>query len=144
MVDGTAYYMAVSLLAGDVVSNIHVAISTGGASLTLSKAGLYTLAGAQLAVSADQGTAWQSAGTKAAAMGTPYTVPTSGLYYAGIVSKGGTLPTLLRGFSNTLAAAATAIGSGVAPTGAQTGQTDLVDPATITAASGIAYWVGVS
>ncbi len=142
---GTIYFMAVPLLAGDVVSNISVAVAVAGAGMTLSKLGLYSTAGVLLASSADLGTAWHSQGTKTAAMAVAYTVPTSGLYYAAFLGvTGTTMPTLLRGFSNTLAVAASAIGSGLAPTGAQKGQTDLVDPATITAASGIAYWVGVS
>ena len=146
MVDGTAYFMAVPLLAGDVVSSVSIAATTVGAGMTLSKVGLYALDGTRLAVSADLGAGWEGTdGTKTGALTAPYTVPTSGLYYAAIIGKTGTtMPTLLRGLSNTIIDAMTAIGSGACPAGSQTGQTDLPASATITPAVGIGFWVGVS
>jgi hypothetical protein len=143
MVDGTAYLIGVGLRANDRIANVAIIVATGGATLTLSKVGLYKKDGTRVAVSDDQGTAWQSAGLKNVALSSAYMVPVDDIYYVAIVSKGGTLPTLIRG-SNSLSAAV-AVGSGSLPYGSVTAQTDL--PASLTVAAGtapIAYWVGVS
>lgn len=145
MTDGVAYFMKIGLRAGDVVTNIVIGITTAGTATTLSKAGLYTKAGVQLAASADQGSAWNSTGIKSVAMGTPYTVPADDGYYVCVVSKATTtLATLLRGANNSLATAA--VGTGMAEIGTQTAQTDLPSPATITFGSGSpqGFWVGIS
>ena len=142
-IDGTVYYVLVGLKEGDVVSSLSVYIPTAcqGATMTLSKLGLYSTGGTQLAVSAGQGTAWESAGLKTAAMTTPYTAPSNMAAYVAIVAKGTTLPTFLRG--PTFAQVSSPIGSGTRPIAAQTAQTDLPSPGTLSA-GGIGYYVAVS
>lgn len=143
MTDGTVYYLAVELKAGDLVTNCHVIVSSAGATVTLSKLGLYDKSLARLALSADQGTAWESTGLKTAAMGTPYRVLVDDLYYVAAISKAtGTLPTLLRNTAQALGSPV--VGSGVRDYGNQTGQTDLPSPGTIGGSAPIGYWVGVS
>jgi hypothetical protein len=144
LVDGNAYFMLVGLRAGDVVTNVSVAVVTAGSSVTLSKVGLYSTAGTRLALSADQGTNWQTAGLYTCAMATPYTVLTDGEYYAALVSKASvTLPALGRANSGVVAGAS--ISSSPLLFGLQTGQTDLPASATIVGTSAAtAFWVGVS
>lgn len=145
LIDGTVYFMSVGLHASDFAASVTICVTTLGATVTLSKVGLYDKNGVQRAVSADQGTAWQSNGNKTIAFAAPYTVPADDGYYVAVVSKASvTLPTLLRSNANT-GGNAPGIGSGMAAFGIQTGQTDLPATATIsTAGSPIALWVAVS
>jgi hypothetical protein len=141
LIDGYAYFVAIGLKAGDVVTNISVVVNTVGATVTLSKVGLYSTAGTRLAVSADQGAAWESTGMKTIAMGTPYTVLTDGAYYVAVVCKATTLPYLIRGATQTYSYLK--VGTGIYPYGIQTGQTDLPASATI-GGGGLGIWAGIS
>jgi hypothetical protein len=142
LVDGTAYFMAVGLRANDLVSNISIAVGTAGSAVTLSKVGLYKKDGTRLAVSADQGTAWQSVGVKTIALASPYTVPVDDGYYVAVVSKATTtLPALVRA-QNGLQMGA--VGSGMAPAGVLAAQTDLPASATLSVFSTFGLWVAVS
>lgn len=133
MVDGTVYYAAMPLLAGDTVTNLSLFVQAAGAGVTLSKVGLYSSTGTLLASSADQGTNWQSTGLKTIALQAAYTVQTSGIYYAACVSKTGTtMPTLTRG-AGTNSMVSVAVGSGALPWAGQLAQTDLPSPGTISA-----------
>lgn len=147
LVDGTAYFTAIPLFSGSTVTNISVPVSVAAVGMTLSKVGLYDSAGNRLAVSADQGAAWESTGMKTIAVVTPYAVPTSGLYYAALVAKATvTLPTVLRSSSGigTLVTGMTAIGAGKLPVGTLTAQTDLAATAAITLGSPSSLWIGIS
>src|SRR6185436_2150686 len=93
MIDGTVYYLMAPFKVGEVVTNICVYVQVGGATMTLSKVGLYDLAMARLALSADQTTSWQTAGKKEIALTSAYTVTADGALYMAIVAKGATLPT---------------------------------------------------
>ena len=141
-IDGTVYYMAVALLAGEVVTNISVIVNTAGVTMTLSKVGLYDSAFTRLALSADQTTAWESTGVKTIALTSPYTVLTTGLYYVAIVAKGATIPAFSR--TGTVALAAVAIGSGARPFAHQTGQTDLPATGTPAVTAPLPFWAGIS
>lgn len=143
LVSGTAYFSAIVMRAGTVVTNITVSVSVAGAAVTLSKVGLFTTAGAQLAVSADQGTSWQTTGNKTIAMATPYVVPTSGVYYvAAIAVFTSTAPALIRGSTGAGSIlAGTAIGSGILPFGVQLVQADMPSPATIILGTNVALAV---
>lgn len=144
LVDGVAYFVAIGLHAGDVVTNITVAISGAGSGVTLSKVGLYDKSGNRLGLSADQGTAWQSTGLKTIALTSAYTVPADDGYYVAIISKASvTVPSV--GRSTTMAAASGAIGSGMGAFGVETGQTDLDATCTISfVGSPICFWAGIS
>jgi hypothetical protein len=140
-ISGTAYFMSMGLLAGDVVTKLNILVTTAGASMTLSKVGLYDSSGTLLASSADQGTAWQSTGLKQISLSSPYTVTADGGYYAAVVAIGSTMPILTRGFNF---GPSDGVGSGMKPYGTQLSQTDLPSPATIGLTSPIAFWIGAS
>lgn len=146
LLDGAVNYAAVALLAGDVITNLNTVVTTGGVALTLSKLGVYDKLGNRLALSADQGAAWQATGMMTAAMLAPYAVLTSDLYYFAVVSKGGVLPTMLRNAVSGVTAALSVIGSKPPPLSAQAGQTDLPATGTIVAGSATAFgvWIGAS
>lgn len=85
------------------VTSIVVYAAAAGSTLTAGQcfAALYTAAGALIAQTADQATAWASTGLKIMALaGGPYPV-TAGDYYVGIWFNGTTGPSLVRsGFAN--------------------------------------------
>lgn len=143
LVDGTVYLMLVGLREGQIVTGASIVVSSSGSSVTLSKLGLYSTAGTRLAVTADQGTAWQSTGTKSPSFTSTYTVTSSGGYYVAVVAKASTtLPTLIRGTGD--ATQATVVGSGSLPFASVASQTDL--PSSLTVAAGgapKALWVGL-
>jgi hypothetical protein len=100
---GTMFMQAIYLEAGITVSNIswHSATTAAGTP-TNNILGLYSLARAKLAETANQTTAaWAAQTMKTIAVGTPYLVPTSGIYYIAfmmtattiITSKGNTAKT---------------------------------------------------
>jgi hypothetical protein len=141
LVDGSAYFLLVPLKAADTLTNIIIAVTSGGSGVTLSKVGIYSKTGTQLAASADQGTAWQSSGIKTIALSSPYTASADDGVYLAIVCKATvTMPVLARASSQ--GTVNSPVGSGVRPFAAQASQTDLPSPATLSAAGGIAYWVG--
>ncbi len=137
IVDGTVYFMGVQLYAGSTVSRISIGISTAGNGTSLSKVGLYDAAGNRLALSADQGAAWDSAGVKNIAMTASYLVPTSAWYYVAFVAKTATtMPTPVVSIATSsvvLGAIGPYNGGTTLRWGLQTGQTDLPSPATIVA-----------
>lgn len=145
-IGGTVYLMAVGALAGDVITNISIGISTAGAAMTASLVGIYDTAGNRVATSADQGTNWQSAGLKTIALTAPYVVPTTGALYAALVATGGTIPVFARGAAlGPALILAAAVGSGVIPFASLAGQTGLPSSLTIAAgAAPIAYWIALS
>ena len=138
----TAYFMRVPVTAGMVISNVIFSVTTAGAGMTLSKVGLYSKAGTQLAVSVDQGTNWQSTGTKTVPLSATYTVPADDVIYACILAIGTTLPTVARGGAT--GSQNTALSGGVTPYGTMATQTDLPSPATIVTSGGIAFAVALS
>jgi len=101
---GTLFMQAIYLKAGITVTSISISSATTAANgPTHWIMGLYSGARALLATSADQtSTAWGANTMKTLAMGTPYVVPSSGIYYIGffmtastaiITTKGNTAKT---------------------------------------------------
>lgn len=86
----TVAYAAVPVVAGQVITNLWVAVAVAGtwdSSTTGNQLGLYSFAGVQLGATAETPSLWTSAGWRGAAMAGAftYTVPSSGyLYIAGI------------------------------------------------------------
>jgi hypothetical protein len=143
LVDGTAYFQMVTLRKGSVVTNLHCCVTTAGTGTSLSKVGLYDSLGNRLAISADQGTAWNTAGMQSIAVTSPYTVLADGGYYLAVVAKTATtMPTMARGASS--ASQAAAISGFMAPFGTLAAQTDLPATATIVTTAAIAFWMGWS
>ena len=82
MVSGTVYYMQIELVRGQILTTSHIVVGTAGSAVTFAKIGLYDTAGLLLASTADQTSAWATVGVHSQAFTAPYTVPTTGLYYA--------------------------------------------------------------
>jgi hypothetical protein len=145
MVDGTVYYMAVGLKAGDRVPSIQLVFALSGNTMTLSKVGLYDRNINRVAVSNDQGAAWAPGGATGFPITAPlnavYTVPTSDLYYVAVVAKATvTLPTIAR------TGLIGALFTGFLPRfGNQTGQVDLPAVGVISTAipGPLALWCGI-
>lgn len=147
MISGTFYYVAIALLAGDVVTNIITmpAVLGSGFSGVKLRFGLYTKSGgALLASTGDVSAAHGSAGGKVNAVTVAYTVPTTDVYWMAGISIATTGPALIRG--GTTNAGYDVAGAAIGSYGAITGQTDL--PATFApvygSGSGLGYWLAVS
>ena len=124
---------------GDRVFNIIAGVSVNGAAGTLTKVGLYDKAGNLLALSADIQAQFNSGATPRAVIGVlsqAYVAPATDLYYAVILSVGGTQPTLLWGVN--LSASLFVVGSGQFPHW-QTAAADLT-ATLVPAQTGLAYW----
>jgi hypothetical protein len=115
---GVLKMTALALKAGDVVTGLEYAFGAQAVSLTGRWVALFDSARVRLAVSADDATALATNQTFRMAFASgAYTIPTDGLYYAGIVEVAGTCSTM-RGkpISPTLMAEAPAL-SGISTTG---------------------------
>lgn len=100
---GTLFMQAIYLNAGTLVSNISICSATTAAvTPTNYFFALYSSARALLAVSANQTTtAWAANTYKTLAITTPYRVPTSGLYYIGLMMTATTIITSKAGTAKT-------------------------------------------
>lgn len=150
LTSGTVFMMRLDLTAPATISTITVASSTAGSGLTAGQnfAGLYNLAGTQLAVTADQSVAWTTTGEKNMALTAPYAAA-AGTYYVALLSNGTTPVAFIRGASGAPLAAVINHGLTAATarwTTGPTAQTTL--PASITMASrtlsGNAYFAALS
>lgn len=103
--------VALHLRAGDVITNLTFCSATTAAGTPTNWwFALYSSAStpALLAQTADQtSTAWAANTAKTVALATPYTVPTTGVYYAAIMVKATTPPTLVGASLHTGAAVVT-------------------------------------
>lgn len=81
------------LRAAATLSTVHLNIAVAGAGLTSSQnfVAIYDASGNQVAISADQTTAWGTTGVKDTAMATPYAAAAGG-YYIAVLSNGSTTP----------------------------------------------------
>lgn len=150
LVSGTVYMFRMDFTGPVTISSAAISLVTAGSGLTAGQnlAGLYTAAGTQVAVSADQSAAWTVAGEHTAAFTVPYAAA-AGTYYLAILSNGTTPISPVRtAFTGTSAAR---INRGLTATNARwtTGpaaQTSL--PASITMASrtfsDFPFWVGLA
>lgn len=99
LVSGTLMLTAIPLRAGQVVTNLSF-ISTGTPAGTPTHwfFALYSQALALLGQTADQvAAAWAANTLKTLALAAPYTVPTTGVYYAGVMVAATTPPTIAGG-----------------------------------------------
>lgn len=97
LLSGRISCFAIWLEAGDVVNSLtFVSGSTAGATLVHRWAALTDSSRVKLAISADDTSAsWAANTAQTYAMTTPYTVTTSGWYYASLCVVGTTIPTLM-------------------------------------------------
>lgn len=88
--------VALPLQAGDVVTSLtFVSATTAAGTPTNWWFALYSPAGALLAQTADQtNTAWAANTAKTVALATPQTITTAGVYFAAVMVKATTVPTL--------------------------------------------------
>lgn len=145
---GTLFLQAIYLKAGQTVSNITASSATTAAGTPTNYflalySGLQS-APALLAQSANQTTtAWAANTTKTLAMTTPYKVPTSGVYYIGVMMVATTVMTMKGGTARTggtLAGGAPII-SGTSTTGLTT---TLPNPAAALTSSTASFYAAVS
>jgi hypothetical protein len=123
----------IPLSAGQVVTSMAVCVSTAGTALTHAWLLLYNPAQGLVAQSADTPASFAAAGIVVLPMTSPFTVPTSGVYYAAWLGAiGTTMPTFAATAGQVGTAAA--IGAGQIRGGAQLGQAAPPNPATITSA----------
>lgn len=96
---GTLYLTRIRRVPAGPVTNIVVFVSTGGTSLTAGQcfASLFTAAGVLLGTTADQATAWGSAGIKTMALSGGAITHGGGDLYAGMWFNGTTGPAMYRG-----------------------------------------------
>ncbi len=115
---GIPRLVALRLNAGEVVSSLtFMTGATGGSGMTRQWAALADSSGTILAVSADLGSAaWPGSTLKTFTMGSPYTVPADGVYYAAVDVVGTTPPQLVSlSMSTALQTATLPYVSGVTP-----------------------------
>lgn len=133
--------VALYLEAGDVVTSLTFCSATTAAGTPTNWwFALYSTAAtpALLAQSADQASAaWGANTVKTLALATPYTVPTTGIYYAAVHVKATTVPTLLGAALNVNASSAVVTGQKVLAYTSGTGLTDTA-PATIATPTAVA------
>lgn len=140
LTSGVARYSALPLVRGSVIRNLFFLVSVNAGTVTTIKAGLYTKAGVQVAVSDNAATAFDTDDAYASiALNAAYTVPTTGTYLAAVLSVATTAGTL--GAVAGIAGKGTAIGSGAVIAGTESSLTDLNATATITTATA-PLWVG--
>lgn len=146
LTSGTLYVVGVFLKAGQKVSNISFfSATTASGTPTNGFFALYSVSGLnQLAISANFTTeAWAAGAIKTKAMTTPYTIPSTGMYYLGIMITATTVPTLkgIAAKTNTQLAGSSPILHGTSSTGLTT---SLPNPLPSVSAGANAVWAAVS
>lgn len=130
LTSGRMCVVAIHLQAGDVVNSITFMNTTAGSGLTHVWYALYDANHNLISATADDtSTAWVANTAKTLALSSSYTVPTTGLYYLGIVVVGSTLP-------NMLCTVGLAAALGLNPIISATANTGLTTPATAPATLG--------
>ena len=148
LASGTVYLIRIPLPHPAKVDNIIVEIQSAGIGLTSggSFAGIYTTGGALVAATADQHSAWASAGSKSMALPAPALLP-AGYVYVALLANGTTTPA----FGRCTVQGAGAINAGLSPADSRyatgpIGQSSL--PATISMGSLIqvanSFWAALS
>lgn len=96
---GVLYLSRVVLTGQQTITNGLVGLTTAGGTLTSGQnfLALYNSSGTRIAVSADQTTAFATAGLITAAWTTPVSNAAPGIYYVGVLCNGGTAVTLASG-----------------------------------------------
>lgn len=90
---GYIYLLQVVLRQSATINKINAVVGIAGSGLTSGQclAGLYTTSGTRVAVTADQSTAWTTAGDKQMALTSSYSAP-AGKYYVALLVNGTTSP----------------------------------------------------
>lgn len=122
---GTIYAAMLGLIAGDTVTSLSVVATSADLDTpTLTKVGLYTAAGARVALSANVAGGFSAADLYTVPLTAPYAVTVTGGYYAAVLQVA-VVTTALMGGNSFEGAAADAVGGGAAGWGGMAAQTDL-------------------
>lgn len=141
------YMVGICLPKGITVTNLTwYSGTTGAGTSTNCWSALFDSSRNKLAISADDTNAspWSASTAKVFAMGTPYVVPTAGWYYAGVMVKATTVPTIEG--NNDAGTASTAARTAAPVIAGQSSDTGLTNPAScpnpagaLTVQVGLAY-----
>ncbi len=107
LTSGTAYWGAIGLAKGDIVTKLGVKVFTNGATLTRAELALFDSSFTLLKTTGDVSSSYTSGSANRMQMnnvsGGTYTVPADGLYYIGVLftTSSGTIPTVGRITKNT-------------------------------------------
>lgn len=143
---GTLNVVRVHVPTAYLVTNILLAVTSGGSALTTGNvAGLWNAAGTLIGATSDQTSSWNSSGLKTMALtGGPFTIP-AGDYYIGFWVNGTGLPSMARGNNQTSAAFLNAgMGSAYRTATANTGLTTTAPSLGTLSASNFSWWMAIS
>lgn len=134
LASGSLHLSAIYLFAGQVVSTITFRTgATAAATPTAQWFALYSPALAKLGVTSDDTTAaWAAHTPKTLTLASAYTVPTSGLYYVGVMVAAATVPSMVGNASSTGVA-------GLSPQISAIGGTALTTPSTAPATAASSF-----
>ncbi|MDQ0809831.1 hypothetical protein QFZ63_001545 [Streptomyces sp. B3I7] len=98
LTSGYIYLIGLTLRQAATITNLHAVLGAAGSGLTAGQclAGLYDSSGTRRGITADQATAWTSAGSKTMALTSAYAA-TAGRYYVALLFVGTTSPTFACG-----------------------------------------------
>jgi len=130
----------VGLKAGETITSLYAWCTVVHSSSTLIKLALWSKTGTLLANTGDVLAQFAGLGVKGGALSTAYEVPTTDAYYVGIVTVGGTPPSLLRAASGTTGFDSSGLTASLPSGVANTGKSD-IGALTVTA-SGTVPWFG--
>lgn len=143
LTSGTVRYGYIPLVAGDVVSAVHVWLTQTAATVTTIKGGLYSYSGTTgtlCAASANDTGAFNAVGMATLTMATPYTVPTTGNYLIAILSVATTPGSIL---SMATSGVAGKWDGSIKPGAVEASQTDL-DASSTLGNTTVSIWCGWS
>lgn len=144
---GTLYLHKIYVPVAATITNILLAVTTAGATLTAGQnlVGLYDSGGNRVAVSVDQAAAWVTTGSKVCALTAPYAAA-AGTYYVGVLSVGTTPITVAASPGFRAAYEAGVSGASLRHGANATGQSAM--PATVTlsanASTADSMWLGLN
>ena len=142
---GTLFMQAIFLQGGVIVNNIVLySATTASATLTYCLFGLYDSSRNLLATSANASAlgTWAANTSRSLPMVTPYTIPTTGLYYIGVFVTATTMPTL-KGFTARTDGSLNGTAPIISGT-ADTGLTALPNPASAITPTNNSIWACVT
>lgn len=147
--NGVVTLIKIKLSTAQTITNVIAHVTTAGSALTSNQnfAALYNSSGNRLGVTADQSSAWASAGTKIMTLTTPVSV-SAGTYYVALLANASTPPAFgcTTGGSSTMIANLGGTGASARFGSVLSAQTSMPSSFTPSAVSGsvAAFWAGLS
>lgn len=149
-VAGTIYLLKCTSRTGGTISNIVTTVGSATTPVLTSGqnfAGIYDSKGVRLAVTADQTTAWATAGVKTMALTSSVTIQAGQDYYIAFVANGSTLPSFVSSAGGSTTSANSNLANAVQRFTTNGSGTSLPANLTLTSNSGVgarAYWAALS